>query len=167
MTAILRLAHNRKDPARSGSSYDHRQANRVAVSFPSPDKSREGWYLSLFFVEFSACLALLFWQEVINNTADGWLETVIAIARGMEPLVIVLTAATVILVEGYSMLAERYLKRRYREGHVEGRVEGRVEERQRWMDWNERRQQALDEGRPFDEPPPSPLEAHRHAQNNN
>ena len=137
------------------------------MSFPSPDKSREGWYLSLFFVEFSACLALLSWQEVINNTTDGWLETVIAIARGMEPLVIVLTAATVILVEGYSMLAERYLKRRYREGHVEGRTEGRVEERQRWMDWNERRQRALDEGRPFDELPPSPLEAHRHAQNNN
>lgn len=137
------------------------------MALPSPDKSREGWYLSLFFVEFSACLALLFWQEVINNTTDGWLETVIAIARGMEPLVIVLTAATVILVEGYSMLAERYLRRRYREGRAEGREAGRVEERRRWVAWNERRQQALDEGRPFDEPPPSTQEAYHHTQDYN
>ncbi len=98
LTAILRLAHNRKDRQKR-SSHGGKRAGSVAVALPSPDKSREGWYLSLFFVEFSVCLGLLFWQEVFNNTDDGWLETVVAIARGMEPLVIVLTAATVIIVE--------------------------------------------------------------------
>ncbi len=69
------------------------------------------------------------------------------------------------------MLAERYLRRRYSEGRVEGRVEGRaegrMEENQRWMAWNERRERALDEGRPFDEPPPSPPEARHNGQSYN
>ncbi len=49
------------------------------------------------------------------------------------------------------MLAERYLKRRF----DEGRTEGRTEMQAKWEEWNRRREEALAENRPFDEPPPS------------
>ena len=61
------------------------------------------------------------------------------------------------------MLAEKYLLRRYQEGHKDGREEGReegLEEGQRsnqelWEDWNRRRMQAEKNNQPFDEPPPT------------
>ena len=66
-------------------------------------------------------------------------------------MVIVVAAETVVLVEGYAMLAEKYLKRRY----AEGRVEGRVEKQALWEAWNNRRLEAEALGEPFDEPTPS------------
>ncbi len=48
------------------------------------------------------------------------------------------------------MLAERYLRSRF----AKGREEGQEEERQRWLAWNQRREEALREGREFTEPPP-------------
>ena len=65
------------------------------------------------------------------------------------------------------MLAERYLRSRYakgkeegleegrEEGREKGREEGRKEERHQWQAWNQRREEALREGREFTEPPPS------------
>ena len=50
------------------------------------------------------------------------------------------------------MLAERYLKERYNKG----REEGREEERRAWLEWNERREQAVKDGQEFNEPPPPP-----------
>ena len=52
------------------------------------------------------------------------------------------------------MLAERYLRSRYAKGKEEGREEGLEEERQQWLAWNQRRLEALGEGREFNEPPP-------------
>ena len=54
------------------------------------------------------------------------------------------------------MLAERYLRERYNKGREEGLEEGREEERRAWVEWNERREQAVKDGREFTEPPPSP-----------
>ena len=78
------------------------------------------------------------------------------------------------------MLSELFLERRYRRGKARGRAEGRSEgfavgwaegwaegfaagkEQGRakghwvWSEWNNRRLAAEAEGRPFDEPPPSP-----------
>lgn len=64
-------------------------------------------------------------------------------ASGLTPWLVIFTFY---LVEGVSMLAERYLKYRY--------SKGREEERQRWIAWNRRREEALKEGREFTEPPP-------------
>ena len=99
------------------------------MALPNIDRSREGWYLGLFSVQCLACLALLTWYEVTGNTTDSALGTVVAVGKGMGQLVIVVAAWTVTLLEGYSMLAERYLRRRYREGRAEGQVEGRAEGR--------------------------------------
>ena len=67
------------------------------------------------------------------------------------------------------MLAERYLRRRYREGRQEGREEGlkeglqeglkeglqegRAEANEAWQAWYQRMVAAREEGREFDEPP--------------
>ena len=64
------------------------------------------------------------------------------------------------------MLAERYLRSRFakgkeagkEEGRREGKREGREEERQRWLAWNQRREEELREGREFTEPPPGETE---------
>ena len=68
-------------------------------------------------------------------------------ASGLIPWLIVFTFY---LVEGISMLAERYLKSRY----DKGKEQGQEEERQRWLAWNQRREEALREGRDFTELPP-------------
>ncbi len=95
------------------------------------------------------------WYEVVYQTKDNTLGIMLAIGKGMSPLVIVVAAETVVLVEGYAMLAEKYLKRRYAEGRAEGCVEGRVEKQALWKAWNNRRLEAEARGEPFDEPTPS------------
>lgn len=56
------------------------------------------------------------------------------------------------------MLAERYLRSRYakgkEEGRKEGREQGREEERLQWREWNRRREEAVQTGVEFTEPPP-------------
>ena len=66
------------------------------------------------------------------------------------------------------MLAERYLRRRFREGREEGieigRKEGREEGREErdavWKAWHERMRDAQSRGEPFDEPPPECEDVH-------
>ena len=96
-----------------------------------------------------ACLALLTWYEVTGNTTDSALGTVVAVGKGMGQLVIVVAAWTVTLLEGYSMLAERYLRRRYREGRAEGRAEERAERDAEWSAWLRRLQEAQARGEPY------------------
>lgn len=112
------------------------------------------------------------------NGADGLYATLTNILRQSESLIIVIASETYVIVEGTSMLAERYKQKRYEdgiavgidkgraegrvegraegrvEGRVEGRAEGRAEVQQEWAEWNQRRESALEEGRPFTEPPP-------------
>lgn len=91
----------------------------------------------------------------------------VTIGRTLAPQIIVITASTVVIVEGYAMFAEKYLQRRYREGHLKGREEGQVEGREKgraeglalaheaWDAWYQRLLAAQTEGRPVDEPPPN------------
>ena len=109
-------------------------------------------YFILFFIQVVVCTGLVIWYEVFVNTGDNGYETFMAIGRGASPFVVVIAGQTVILVEALFMLSERYLQRRYRQGKAEGLSEGYKQ----WEAWNNRRMSAEAEGRPFDEPPPSP-----------
>ena len=93
------------------------------MSLPNVDKSREGWYLISFSGMCLVWLAALTVYDVRYNTEVSALETALAIGRGMEAAVVVSAALTFTIVEGYAMLAERYLQRRYREGREKGREE--------------------------------------------
>ncbi len=123
-----------------------------------PDKSREGLYLALLAAALTAGLAAVAWYEVRHNTTDGVLETVLAVFKHMQGVIVFAAAAIYIAVEGGYMLAERYLRRRYREGREDGREEGLREGRKErdaaWSAWHQRMLDAQRRGDPFDEPPP-------------
>ena len=68
--------------------------------------------------------------EVLENTDDSLSATIVAIGSHMNWIVVVSGAYSFASVEGFTMLAEVFLKRREAKGRSEGRAEGRSEERQ-------------------------------------
>ena len=53
------------------------------------------------------------------------------------------------------------------EGREQGQRKGRDEERQVWTDWNRRRVEAEEKGKPFNEPPPGEGMIHKPDQGQN
>ena len=52
------------------------------------------------------------------------------------------------------VLTQRFRDELRKQGFELGRKEGREEERKAWVEWNQRRNQAMAEGREFTESPP-------------
>ena len=125
---------------------------------PAIAREREGQFLLLFVLFFSASLGLVIWYEVRHETGDDGWDTAIAIGMGMSYCVVISTALSYVIVEGAAMLAEQFNKKRYEaglaEGRTEGQADGRAERQKEWEAWNERRQEAEANGQTFDEPPP-------------
>ena len=94
----------------------------------------------------------------------------IAVGSSMAGLIILVAAESIFLTDVtkmlFTMISEKYLNRREKigeergraeglaEGLSEGRTEGLAKERQRWVEWNERRVAAESAGEMFDEPAP-------------
>ncbi len=105
-----------------------------------------------YYVAFAALFALftgLYQWRGFATAVPGapFVDTLLAAlkeASGLTPWLIIFTYY---LVEGLTVLAERYLRSRY--------AKGRVDERQQWIAWNQRREEAMREGREFTEPPPA------------
>ena len=114
-------------------------------------KGREGWYLIVAAAIFVPALILILWGEIRLNDGDDFYTTLTQIGESLAPWLILAFGNSLLVVEGVTMLSERYLKRRYREG----RAEGRAEERKSWVEWNKRREEAAARGEDFTEPPPS------------
>lgn len=132
------------------------------MALPQIDRSREGWALFLFTVQFVACLALVILYETVYQDNAHPLETFTKVLYSAAAAVFVVTATTVLIVEGLPMLAEKYLRRRYYEGMAVGEARGvaagearaKAEVNARWRAWYQRMLDAQHEGMPFDEPPP-------------
>ena len=80
-------------------------------------------YYILFSVQIAGIIGLVGWREIFRNTDDTAVDTLIAISLGVSPHVVTVAAETLVIVlilEGITMLAERYLKRRFEEGKSEG-----------------------------------------------
>ena len=109
---------------------------------PNIPKEREVYFLVLL-----SSLLVAGSVALVLTTKLSW--------QNVEALVVISTAISIIVVEGGAMLAERYLKRRYREG--------REEERAAWVAWNERRIafEAAHPNETFPEPPPPEMAANR------
>ena len=126
-----------------------------------PDSRRESIWslrqLSLvpYYVAFAALFVLstglYLWRGFATaGPAAHHLDTTLASLKEASALIPWLIVFAYYLVEGLSMLAERYLRSRY----AKGKEEGREEERLQWQAWNQRREEALREGQEFTEPPP-------------
>ena len=140
------------------------------------------YYIS-FAVLFSLVTVLYLWRSFVTPLpGQHAVDTALAGLKEASSVIPWLIIFTYYLVEGVSMLAERYLRSRYakgrqdgkkegreegrtegleegreegrKEGLTEGREEGREEERLQWRAWNQRREEALQAGREFTEPPP-------------
>ena len=126
-------------------------------------------YFKLFVALVIVTTALVVWHEVAGGTTDGSVETFLAIARGLSPVVVVVADWSVVSVEVGRMFSEWYLNRRYAkglakgrtEGHAEGHAEGRVRERTRWESWNRARMAAEEQGKSFTKLPPAAADDHQ------
>ena len=121
-------------------------------------------YYAAFAALFVFSTGLYLWRGFTTaGPATHYIDTTLTSLKEASALIPWLIVFTYYLVEGLSMLAERYLRSRYdkgkeegrQEGREEGREKGREEEREHWLAWNRRREEALREGKEFTEPPPS------------
>ena len=104
-------------------------------------------YYVTFAVLFVLVTVLYLWRGFANAPPGTHIvDTTLAALKEASSLTLWLIVFTYYLVEGFSMLAERYLKSRY--------AKGREDERQEWQSWNQRREEALRQGKEFTEPPP-------------
>ena len=144
---------------------------------PPPTRIRA--FLLLFAALFLLALSLAIAAEFSDAK---WIKAAISIGNRLEPLIVVAIAVTFLSVEGGPMLASwvrrEEIKEAREQGRVEGRAEGRTEgraegrtegralEREAWQEWRrnldaweQRKSQAENEGRDFQEPrPTSPSE---------
>ena len=115
--------------------------------------------LTRYYITFAVLFALVtgtyLWRGLaIAAPGAHVVDTVLAGLKEASGLTPWLMIFTFYLVEGVSMLAERYLRSRFAKGKEEGLQEGREEVQKLWQAWNQRREEALQEGREFTEPPP-------------
>ena len=134
-----------------------------------------------FLLVFTAFFMASLMAAIMAEFSDAeWAMMLVSIGDRLGRLTFVNIAATFILVEGVPMLAswirreevkaafEKGRTEGHSEGHSEGRVEGSALEREAWLKWlreteawEQSRAEAEKEGRPFNEPRPSPPESAR------
>lgn len=115
---------------------------------------RSGRILLAFYVIWVLLAGLLTWARILTaeDPPLAWPEIVII---GIVSAAITVGIALPLAfgaVEGTNMVLAELRKRLWQE---EAREEGRQERDRLWEAWNERREAAEREGRPFTEPPPS------------
>ena len=149
------------------------QAEGERESIWSIARRLRNWYAWIFSVEYLIFLGLTIWDEVHYQTGDNALQTVLAVRRGMTANILDIVASAYVILEGV-MLAQ-WLKERDQRKEREAiekaeravqaaeqieqtaaqqAAEQVAEERQRWLAWYERMQEAQRAGQPFTEPPP-------------
>ena len=150
------------------------QAEGERESIWSIARRLRNWYAWIFSVEYLIFLGLTIWDEVHYQTGDNALQTVLAVRRGMTANILDIAASAYVALEGV-MLAQ-WLKERDQRKEREAiekaeravqaaeqieqtaaqqAAEQVAEERQRWLAWYERMQEAQRMGQPFTEPPPA------------
>ena len=105
------------------------------------------WYIIIFSLLSMGCLVMAITNEVLYKTNDSPLDTATAVGETFSYFAVAAAAATFIIVEGGTVLAEKFLHNERMkgraegraegrvEGHAEGRVEGSAEERDRLVNW--------------------------------
>ena len=124
-----------------------------------PPSHREGswaaWFLLLFTIQIVPGLLGVAGYEIWSGDNASVYDTITSILRQSESLIIVIATETYIIVESVNMLAEKWKQKRY--------IDGQIERQKLWEDWNSRRMEAERENRPFNEPPPGPIQNGKNA----
>ena len=135
---------------------------------------RRKWVGAALYI-FTGCLLVYAGFSIHDAlTTDGWkgFKTVRAVVRdtgdcvplaGAAPIVIFCLVEVMMIL--YGLVKEQIEARqqaRIKRHEERGEERGRELERQEWMEWMERRQQAEDAGEPFTEP--NPAEKHNGTQ---
>ena len=81
-------------------------------------------------------------------------------------VIVVSAALSTAIVEGALIFAEKYLKHRFERGLEEGHEKGTKSERQRWVEWNDRRLAAEAAGEEFTDPTPVEQERQKNQARN-
>ena len=110
------------------------------------------WYGGIFAGQYLFFLGLTIWDELVYQTGDNSVQTVLAVQRGMTGNILNIAASTYVILEGV-MLAH-WLKERDQRKEREA-VERAERVQRQWQSWYERMQTAQWLGLPFDEPPPT------------
>ena len=125
-----------------------------------PPQTRIRAFLLLFAALFLLALSLAIAAEFSDAK---WIKAAISIGNRLEPLIVVAIAVTFLSVEGGPMLASWVRREEIKEAREQGRTEGRALEREAWQEWRrnldaweQRKSQAENEGRDFQEPRPAP-----------
>ena len=132
---------------------------------------RNGWFLVAFYTLWAVLAGLLSYARVATaeETPLAWPGIVIIATVAAAVTVGVAFPLAFGLVEGIPMVLAKLYRDLVRqegreegleEGREQGRGEGREEANRAWETWNERREAANRDGRPFTEPPPSQNGAH-------
>lgn len=110
------------------------------------------WKFSIFFI---ATTLFYIYVHAIAASISSWQDTPSAIMGDVVYAAGFWIIFSLILVEGVSMVfAEMFRQKMRKEGRNEGRAVGLEEADAAWREWNQRREEALAEGKPFDEPTP-------------
>ena len=120
------------------------------------------WYAGIFVTEYLLFLALTIWDEVVYQTGDNAVQTILAVQRGMSQNLLQIAGSAYVILEVY-MLAEWLRERDQRrdreaveraEAEAQRAEAARREANHKWRAWYWRQRAAFQDGRPFDEPPP-------------
>ena len=108
------------------------------------------WHFTLFLWLMALGMFALLIEQLPEHPRGDLIGFTNSMIRGMAPVILVSAAISTVIVEGALIFAERYLKYRYERG--------KDEERQRWKEWNDRREAAESAGDDFTEPNPAEFE---------
>ena len=130
------------------------QRSLASRQFPKLEIVYSLMYLSLLIPG----IAFVIWYEYAYKAGDGIAETLYASIVGIGQVGVADAAVTVGIIEGGAaiiMLARMMLERAERRGIEQGIEQGKNELQRKWQSWNHRRMTAAEEGREFDDLPPS------------
>ncbi len=115
--------------------------------------------LKIFSVQVITYSVLLIRYEAVKGNAP--METVQVVVAQLAAFMAVATGTTFIIFQGVDFLMfltqiyKERLQRKIKEAEVKGKAAGKAEERDLWMEWNNRRLEAMEKGEEFNENPPA------------
>ncbi|MDE2687296.1 MAG: hypothetical protein OXI16_07350 [Chloroflexota bacterium] len=117
-------------------------------------------YALMYLPVLIAGTAFMLWYELTRKAAANGhaaADSVYAIIIDVGYVAVADAGVTFGVVEGGAaimVLARRWLERQEQKGFEQGLEQGGVRQQRKWEGWNDRRLQAQEEGRDFNEPPP-------------